>query len=199
MENDGFLVGIVFCKSLMAVGSAGHRYGGTRGASKTCRESNTIDHDIDAVASNTWISTRAAVVPTHERGHVRTVCCILGRGGCPVLPHCFQTFPTVTLLSHVGRHLRLSCHPQLPLHHPLPQNPCKFKAEWREKNIIHRFRRIPAEYPHNIQTIDLIIECDGSLLFVCSFIFGVSGCLRSCHSKVPRDHLLNNSTSHRHA
>ena len=33
MENDGFMIGIVFCKSLMAVGSAGHRYGGTRGAS----------------------------------------------------------------------------------------------------------------------------------------------------------------------
>lgn len=137
--------------------------------------------------------------PLMREGMSETVSCILGRGGCPVLPNCFQTFPTVTLLCMLGATSGSHAIPSSPLHHPLPQNLCKFKAEWREKNIIHRFRRIPAEYPHNIQTIDLSIECDGSLLFVCSFIFGVSGCLRSCHSKVPRDHLLNNSTSHRHA
>ena len=151
------------------------------------------------------MSTRAAVVSIHERGHVRTVCCILGMGGdALVLAHCFQTFPTVTLLRMLGATSGSHARPP-PIHHPFPQNPCKFKAEWREKNIIRRFRRIPAKYPQNTRIIpakylqfdllDLMVFC----FSFCIFIFGSSGCLRSRHSQVLCDPLLNNSTSHRHA
>ena len=84
MGNDGFLIGIVFCKSLMAVGSAGHRYGGTRGASKTCRASNTSDHDSDAVASDTMdIDSCSCLSPLMREGMSEPFAAFL-EGGMPL-------------------------------------------------------------------------------------------------------------------
>ena len=132
--------------------------------------------------------------PTMKEGMSEQCAAFLEWGGdALVLAHCFQTFPTVTLLRMLGATSGSHARPP-PLHHPFPQNPCKFKAEWREKNIIRRFRRIPAKYLH-IDFLYLMVFC----FSFCIFIFGSSGCLRSRHSQVLCDPLLNNSTSHRHA
>ena len=170
MENDWFIIGIVFCKSLMAVGSAGHRYGGTRGASKTCRASNTSDHDFDAVASNMDIDSCSCCLHSWERACQNCLLHSWNGGDALVLAHCFQTFPTVTLLRMLGATSGSHARPP-PIHHPFPQNPCKFKAEWREKNIIHRFRRIPSKYSQNTRKIpaNWFTGFDGILLFVLHF------------------------------
>ena len=134
MENDGFIIGIVFCKSLMAVGSAGHRYGGTRGASKTCRASNTSDHDFDAVASNMDIDSCSCCLHSWERACQNSLLHSWNGGGCPCISPLLPDISNSDPASHVGRHLRLSCPPSPPPP-SLPAKPLQIQSRMaREKH-----------------------------------------------------------------